>query len=112
MRIISFSCRDPANCLHFAKRCGLPALVCMAPESFQPKTSKECSNETYNLRARLLVISTERSTINRAAVLDNTFIDMLRQKVLILQETEALSQRLEAARVINVSICPFSFIFY
>ncbi|TGZ70257.1 hypothetical protein CRM22_003304 [Opisthorchis felineus] len=100
-------CREPANYQHFARRCGLPVLVCMAPEALQPETPvKGQDDETYELKARLLVISPDVSTVKRAAVIDNTFIDMLRQKVLILQQTEELSRKLEASRVSQIA-APF-----
>lgn len=93
-------CKEPSNYQHFARRCGSPVLMCMAPETLRPPTPiKSDDNGTYDLRARLLVISTDVSIIKRAAVIDNTFIHMLRQKVLILQQTEELSKKLEASRV-------------
>ncbi|CAL8085890.1 unnamed protein product [Calicophoron daubneyi] len=96
-QLVSY-CKEPANYLHFARRCGLPVLVCMAPESMRPSEPvKAEGSDTYEQRARLLVISTELSTVNRAAIIDNTFIDMLRQKVFILQQTEELSRKLEAS---------------
>ncbi|KAA3671167.1 fragile X mental retardation protein, partial [Paragonimus westermani] len=93
-------CRDPANYQHFARRCGFPVLVCMAPDALKPRIPVTSNgNDTYELKARLLVISTDISTVKRAAVIDNTFIDMLRQKVLILQQTEELYLKLEASRI-------------
>lgn len=98
-------CREPAHYQHFARRCGLPVLICMAPESMRPSSPpKSKSNDTYELKARLLIISTEQSTIKRAAVIDNTFIDMLRQKVMILQQTEELSRKIEANRLNQLSL--------
>ncbi|THD19625.1 Fragile X mental retardation protein 1 B [Fasciola hepatica] len=93
-------CREPANYVQFARRCGLPILVCMAPDSLRPSSPiHRDDGETYELRARLLVISTDVSTVKRAAVIDNTFIEMLQQKVQILQQTEELSRKLEASRM-------------
>ncbi|KAF7257608.1 hypothetical protein EG68_04505 [Paragonimus skrjabini miyazakii] len=93
-------CRDPANYQHFARRCGFPVLVCMAPDALKPRVPiTSDGNDTYELKARLLVISTDISTVKRAAVIDNTFIDMLRQKVSILQQTEELYLKLEASRI-------------
>ncbi|KAK4469356.1 hypothetical protein MN116_006916 [Schistosoma mekongi] len=93
-------CREPANYHHFARRCGLPVLITLAPDTLKPVSPViKGDNETYNLKSRLLVISTDVSTINRASVIDNTFVDMLRQKVSILQQTEELSKKLVASRL-------------
>lgn len=93
-------CRDPVHYQLFARRCGLPVLVCMAPECLKPQMPVQGDvGETYDKKARLLVISTDVSTVNRAAVIDNTFIDMLRHKVQILQQNEELSRKLEASRI-------------
>ncbi|KAH8860108.1 Fragile X mental retardation syndrome-related protein 1 [Schistosoma japonicum] len=93
-------CREPANYHHFARRCGLPVLITLAPDTLKPLSPViKGDNETYNLKSRLLVISTDISTINRASVIDNTFVDMLRQKVSILQQTEELSKKLVASRL-------------
>ncbi|CAH8513186.1 unnamed protein product [Heterobilharzia americana] len=93
-------CKEPANYHHFARRCGLPVLITLAPDTLKPPSPViKGDNETYNLMARLLVISTDVSTVNRASVIDNTFVDMLRQKVSILQQTEELSKKLVASRI-------------
>ncbi|XP_018649929.1 fragile X related 1, frx1 [Schistosoma mansoni] len=93
-------CKEPANYHHFARRCGLPVLITLAPDTFKPVSPViKGDSETYNLKSRLLVISTDVSTINRASVIDNTFVDMLRQKVSILQQTEELSKKLVASRL-------------
>nr|CAH8840196.1 unnamed protein product [Trichobilharzia regenti] len=93
-------CKEPANYYHFARRCGLPVLITLAPDTLKPTSPvTKGDNETYNLMSRLLVISTDLSTVNRASVIDNTFVDMLRQKVSILQQTEELSKKLVASRL-------------
>ncbi|VDQ00199.1 unnamed protein product [Trichobilharzia regenti] len=104
-------CKEPANYYHFARRCGLPVLITLAPDTLKPTSPvTKGDNETYNLMSRLLVISTDLSTVNRASVIDNTFVDMLRQKVSILQQTEELSKKLVASRLNQEFLIPLDLI--
>lgn len=91
----TFSCREPSHYCHFARRCGKPVLICLAPESLRLNTDTIDSTPS----PRLLVISTNIDTIHRASLIDKTFVEMLRQKVSILEQTEELSKKLEANRL-------------